>query len=236
VLQYSTIDSTADRFINEASPTASAISARPACRPASVTRGSRRSPGRGILADVTASFYPALWDVESAFGDVAANASAYLTFPVPLHPILLVRGGARKVFGDYPFNEAAFIGGMTTVRTLVLQRYAGDASLNGTAELRIPVARFPLVVPVSIGIGLVFGVLPARRAARCRAVRLFRRGPGIPRGGIARRMAHRHRRGLLGWRAGSLYRHQCGLDEYFRGDGGTYKGRCRFLAWRTPIN
>src|SRR4029077_11123589 len=107
-----------------------------------------------------ASFYPALWDVESAFGDVAANASAYLTFPVPLHPILLVRGGARKVFGDYPFNEAAFIGGMTTVRTLVLQRYAGDASLNGTAELRVPVARFPLVVPLDVGL---FGFFDAGR-------------------------------------------------------------------------
>ena len=72
----------------------------------------------------------------------------------------MVRGGARKVFGDYPFNEAAFIGGMTTVRTLVLQRYAGDASLNGTAELRIPVARFPLVVPLDVGL---FGFFDAGR-------------------------------------------------------------------------
>ena len=162
VLQYSTIDSTADRFISESQPYGFGDFGQAGLQ-AGLHYDSRfpaRSPGRGILADVSASFYPALWDVESAFGDVAANASAYLTFPVPLHPILLVRGGVRKVFGDYPFNEAAFIGGMTTVRTLVLQRYAGDASLNGTAELRVPVARFPLVVPLDVGL---FGFFDAGR-------------------------------------------------------------------------
>ena len=50
-----------------------------------------------------------------------------VTLPVPVHPILVLRAGGRKVFGEYPLNEAAFIGGMATVRTLVLQRYAGDA-------------------------------------------------------------------------------------------------------------
>ena len=33
------------------------------------------------------------------------------------------------MFGDYPYSGAAFIGGDRSVRTLVPQRYAGDASL-----------------------------------------------------------------------------------------------------------
>ena len=111
VLQYSTIDSTAGRFISESQPYGFGDFGQAGLQ-AGFHYDSRfpaRSPGHGILADVSGSFYPALWDVESAFGDVAASASAYLTIPVPLHPILLVRGGARKVFGEYPFNEAAFI-------------------------------------------------------------------------------------------------------------------------------
>ena len=109
---------------------------------------------------MSGSFFPAIWDVQSPFGDLAANAAAYLTVPVPVHPILVFRGGGKVAFGEYPFNEAAFIGGMTTVRTLVLQRYAGDASLYGTAELRVPVARFPLVVPLDVGL---FGFFDAGR-------------------------------------------------------------------------
>jgi hemolysin activation/secretion protein len=71
---------------------------------------------------------------------------------VPLHPYLGLRGGAKKVFGDFPFQEAAFIGGRTNVRTLDPQRYAGDASLYATAELRLPVARFTLLLPLNVGL------------------------------------------------------------------------------------
>ena len=124
------------------------------------TRKPVRSPASGLRADVSGSFFPAIWDVQDAFGSVEASGAAYVTLPIPVHPILFLRAGGRKVFGEYPWSEAAFIGGMATVRTLVLQRYAGDASLYGTTELRIPVARFPLVVPFDVGL---FGFLDAGR-------------------------------------------------------------------------
>jgi hemolysin activation/secretion protein len=56
------------------------------------------------------------------------------------------------LFGNFPFQEAAFIGGSTTIRTLDPQRFAGDASLYGTAELRIPVLTLTVLVPVDLGL------------------------------------------------------------------------------------
>jgi hemolysin activation/secretion protein len=64
--------------------------------------------------------------------------------------------GGRKVWGTYPVHEAAFIGGPDTVRGLSMQRYAGDASLYGGAELRLRLAGYHLLVPQDVGIfGLV---------------------------------------------------------------------------------
>ena len=31
------------------------------------------------------------------------------------------------------------------------QRYAGDASLYGTTELRVPLAKFPFILPLDVG-------------------------------------------------------------------------------------
>ena len=162
VIQYSTSDSIPDSFIAGAPPYGFGDFGQAGVRLAlrHDTRRPGRNPKGGLLAEASGSFFPAIWDVQSPFGDVAASGTAYLTLPIPVHPILLLRGGGRKVFGEYPWNEAAFIGGATTVRTLVLQRYAGDASLYGTTELRIPVARFPLVVPLDVGL---FGFIDAGR-------------------------------------------------------------------------
>ena len=56
------------------------------------------------------------------------------------------------MWGEFPYFDAAFIGGSETIRTEERQRYAGDASVYGTSELRIPVAKFPLIVPLDVGI------------------------------------------------------------------------------------
>ena len=167
----------------------------------------------------TAASSRRIWDVRARSESVAAAATAFLTFPFPLHPILALRGGARKVFGDYPFNEAAFVGGMSSVRTLVPQRYAGDASLAGTAELRLPAGQLP-------------AGLPARRGS------LWVRGrrPGLRRRGLARRMAYGRRRRVLGRHPGSIDRHQCRLDEWTPGRPAVLDpGRPCVLASAPPI-
>jgi len=65
---------------------------------------------------------------------------------------LATRLGGQKLFGDFPYFEAAFLGGSESVRTLSRQQYAGDGSVYGTAELRVPLANFPLVLPWNLGV------------------------------------------------------------------------------------
>ena len=110
--------------------------------------------------DVTAAVYPAVWDTRTTFGTVSAVATSKLTLPLPLSPVFATRIGGQQNFGDYPYFEASFLGGRENVRTLRRQQYAGDAAIFGTAELRIPIAEFPLILPLNTGI---FGFVDAGR-------------------------------------------------------------------------
>ena len=112
----------------------------------------RAEPLRAVELEAAAAYYPAVWDATAAFGSVSANASSYLTLPLPLRPVLATRLGGQKNFGEFPYFEAAFLGGSESVRTLRRQQYAGDATMYGTAELRVPIAEFPLVLPWNLGV------------------------------------------------------------------------------------
>jgi hypothetical protein len=105
---------------------------------------------------VAASAYPGMLDARTAYEKIAGVASAYFTAPVLTRPVLAVRAGGERLFGNFPYFDAAFIGGSRSLRTEHRQRFAGDASLYGTTELRVPIANFPLILPWDVGaIGFV---------------------------------------------------------------------------------
>ena len=106
----------------------------------------------GFLVDANTSAFPGMWDVEHPFSQVSGSATTFFQLSVPTHPVLALRGGGRKVWGDVPFHELAYIGGRGTLRGMDAQRYAGDASLYGTSEIRFPVARIRHVVPIDLGV------------------------------------------------------------------------------------
>ncbi len=113
--------------------------------------GNVNPPVWGTL-ELTGSVFPAAWDVESTYESIAAVATGFLTLPVFTKPILALRAGGQRLFGDFPWFDAAFIGGSSSLRTEQRQRYAGNASVYGTAELRVPVAKFPLILPLDVGV------------------------------------------------------------------------------------
>jgi hypothetical protein len=78
-------------------------------------------------------------------------AIAHIALPILTKPMLALRGGAEKLWGDFPYFDAAFLGGSHSLRTAPRQRFAGDASLHGSAELRLPLASFPFILPMNIG-------------------------------------------------------------------------------------
>lgn len=113
------------------------------------TRDRRAWATRGVFLNVTGAAYPALLDVKRSFGTVSAQAATYLT--VPHGPTLALRLAGSRTFGTYPFYEAAFVGGATTVRGFPDHRFAGDAALFGNAELRASLARFFFLLPIEFG-------------------------------------------------------------------------------------
>jgi hypothetical protein len=104
-----------------------------------------------VFAEVTSSAYPAMWDVTSAYANVAAVAVAHIALPILTTPLLALRAGAEKIWGDFPYFDAAFLGGSRSLRTFSRQRFAGDAALHGSAELRVPIAAFPFILPLNVG-------------------------------------------------------------------------------------
>ena len=115
---------------------------------------------RGMTVEIGGRAYPAVWHVDSAFGELHGEVTTYLTPPVAFQPTLALRAGGRKLWGRYPFFEAAFIGGTSSVRLGRVNRYAGDAAVYGNAELRLPLAKVMLVLPADLG---VFGLADAGR-------------------------------------------------------------------------
>jgi hemolysin activation/secretion protein len=58
-----------------------------------------------------------------------------------MQPTLALRAGGQKLLGRHPFHEAASLGGAESLRGLLRQRYLGDASAYGNAELRLLLVR-----------------------------------------------------------------------------------------------
>ena len=116
------------------------------------TRDRINAATRGFLFEVGGTVWPAVWDVDSTFGEVHGVASTYLTARAPLDPTLAIRVGGRKLWGQYPYFEAAFIGGAHTVRLGRVNRYAGDAAAYGSTELRFSLTRVTLLLPADLGL------------------------------------------------------------------------------------
>ncbi|HYR06934.1 MAG TPA: BamA/TamA family outer membrane protein [Longimicrobium sp.] len=84
------------------------------------------------------------------FGSVGGEAGTYLSLGAG--PILALRAGGEVVRGDFPFHQAAFLGGPGSLRGYPYQRFAGDAAAFGSAELRQPLGQVKLLVRGRLGV------------------------------------------------------------------------------------
>jgi hypothetical protein len=107
---------------------------------------------RGFLLDLSATLVPGIWDAEESFGGAYASASTYLSRPGTRGPALALRIGGQRIWGRYPYFEAARLGGDLTVRGYSEGRFLGDAALFSSAELRAPLGRATLLVPGEVGL------------------------------------------------------------------------------------
>jgi hypothetical protein len=110
------------------------------------------TPTEGLRLEGGASYFPEWLDVtRGAFGEVHGQMAAYVSPPWG-NPVLALRVAGQRVWGTYPFAEAAFLGGPNSLRGLREQRYAGDAMVLGSAELRIELFRMLFPLPTDVGV------------------------------------------------------------------------------------
>ena len=126
------------------------------------TRDQPRAATRGGFLGIAGSVYPKALGLTSALGEGHAEAASFLTLHAPLQPTLAVRVAGQKVWSTLPlpFEEAAYIGGATTVRGFVEHRFVGDAAVYGNVELRLSLTKFFFLLPGELG---VFGLGDAGR-------------------------------------------------------------------------
>ena len=108
-------------------------------------------PMRGWRFHTDVGGYPPLWDLSRSFTTTRAEGSMYVPLlPNKVH--LAVRGGATMASGEFPAQYAAMLGGWSTVRGFRWERFSGDASVDGSTELRVPVGTVNLFLRWNAGI------------------------------------------------------------------------------------
>ena len=158
VVRYTTTDSLANRFITQLNPTGFATFGQAGLQ-LKMHLDSRYYPDTlkpRFVFDVNGAGYPGMWSVNTPYEALDGSVAAFFTIPIGNKPVLAMRGGGRKLWGDFPYFDAAFLGGSETYRVEEKQHWAGDASLFGSTELRVPIAKFPLVLPLDVG-AIAFG-------------------------------------------------------------------------------
>ena len=115
-------------------------------------------PTSGFLIDIKGRVAPPILDSTNTWGRVSGSAAAFFSFFEGGRLAFSLRAGGAATFGDVPYFEAAYVGGGqafsgdTSVRGLRAQRYAGDFSVFGNADVRLYLFRANLGLPVEIGL------------------------------------------------------------------------------------
>ena len=124
---------------------------------------------RGFRVRIGGRHTPAIFDSQEAFSKLRASAAASFGGRLVTDVFLELHGAAEKNWGRYPFFDAAFLGGAflpgaldvsgigvgAPLRGFDVNRFAGDASVSGNAELRIGIGRFLALLPFRYGIAAV---------------------------------------------------------------------------------
>ncbi len=105
----------------------------------------------GILLNLEGKYYPEFFGNQNTYGKISGDFRSYIPLVSSRYSRVVFRFGGEKIWGEYPFYEAAFLGGSTSLRGYDKQRFAGDASLYAGSELRLYMGTFNLFVPVKYG-------------------------------------------------------------------------------------
>jgi outer membrane protein assembly factor BamA len=102
---------------------------------------------------VIGEYFPETVDADlGSYGEVDALLSGYASAGPAT---LAARVGGVRQWGTVPFFRAATLGGAESLRGFPAGRFAGDASLYASTELRLRLLRFTVLIPGDVGMILL---------------------------------------------------------------------------------
>src|SRR4030095_13025055 len=113
-------------------------------------RDHEKAPYKGYYFNLTGTYYTKAFNNHYHFSRLSYDMRAYAGYKQNISLALRVQG--EKLFGTFPFFESAFLGGISSLRGFSSERFAGDASVAGTAELRLKLFKMNLLLPETIGV------------------------------------------------------------------------------------
>lgn len=116
------------------------------------TRDNDIIPLSGLLFNASGTYYPSHKKDMSSFFKLKGSISGYMPLFLLPYSSLALKVSGEKIWGNFPFFESAFLGGLESLRGFERNRFAGDASVSANAEVRLFLTEFKLVVPIYLGI------------------------------------------------------------------------------------
>lgn len=113
-------------------------------------RDNARIPMRGSFIRLSGMYFPVMLTNRHHFADGMLDLRAYL--PMSDDVTLALRGMGRNIWGRYPFFHAAYLGGKYALRGYTRERFAGDAAVLGSVELRASCGGLRIFLPGEWGI------------------------------------------------------------------------------------
>jgi outer membrane translocation and assembly module TamA len=111
-------------------------------------------PSSGIYFRLSGSYYPELLDNNENFVSGAFDLRSYFTADILTETTIAFRTGGEKIWGSFPFFKSVFLGGSGDLRGFSRERFSGEASLFGQAEMRFLLTEFSLIFLAKSGIHL----------------------------------------------------------------------------------
>ena len=109
-------------------------------------------PVKGVYFDANGEYYPVVFNNRKDFSRISGDLRTYLSTDVVTDITLALRIGGQKNFGDYPFFKSAVLGGAKNLRGFSRERFSGDASLFGQAEVRMYLFDMNVLLPGRFGL------------------------------------------------------------------------------------
>ncbi|MDX1428867.1 MAG: BamA/TamA family outer membrane protein, partial [Rhodothermales bacterium] len=117
------------------------------------TRDRTIAPTRGLRVGMWGDAYPGVLDLDGgAIARAGGELAAYGSLTDAGNQTLAIRVAGEKVFGTFPYYESAFLGGPDRLRGFTEERFAGDASVFASGELRLFVGHLNMLLPWHVGV------------------------------------------------------------------------------------